>query len=70
MVELFYKIKNEVADKVEEGINTFNPILTTALLTHWCKHGVGFVMMQKHCQCPTKEDRTVNTLCCNTGWLV
>ena len=70
MDDFFYKTKNEVAEKVEEGIKLFNPTLTTALLTDWCKHGVGFVMMQKHCQRPTKEDGTVDTLCCNTGWLV
>ena len=27
-------------------------------------------MMQKHFQCPIKEDGSVNLLCCNTGWLV
>ena len=63
MDELFHHIMN-VLDKVEDGIKSLNPKLVTALLTDWCKHGVGFVMMQKHCKCPAKEDGSVNTVCC------
>ena len=70
MDELFYHTKNAMADEVEVGIKSFNPKLFTALLMDWCKHGIGFVMMQKHCKCPTKEDGSTNMLCCNEGWLV
>ena len=70
MDEVFTHTKHLLADKVEEGIKSYDPARVTALLTDWCKHGVGFVMMQKHCHCPTKQDGTPNTLCCTTGWLV
>ena len=70
MDEMFTHTKHLLADKVEEGIKSYDPARVTALLTDWCKHGVGFVMMQKHCHCPTKQDGTPNTLCCTTGWLV
>jgi hypothetical protein len=46
---VFTETKAELADKVEEGIKSFDPNLVTALITDWCKHGVGFVLMQKHC---------------------
>ena len=70
MDEVFTHTKNLLADKVEEGIKSFDPARITALLTDWCKHGVGFVMMQKHCHCPDKPDSTTDMLCCTTGWLV
>ena len=35
MDELFYKTKNTLADKVEEGIKLFDPTLVTGLLTDW-----------------------------------
>ena len=48
MDEGFNHTKNVLADKVKNWIKSFNPSLVTALLTDWCKRGVGFVMMQKH----------------------
>ena len=70
MDKMFTHTKHMLADKVEEGIKSFDPARVTALLTDWCKHGVGFVMMQKQCHCPAKQDGTPITLCCTTGWLV
>ena len=70
MDEVFTNTKKLLADKVEEGIKSFDPARVTALLTDWCKHGVGFVMMQKHCPCPAKQDGTPDMLCCPTGWQV
>ena len=70
MDEVFTHTKNLLADKVEEGIKSFDPSRVTALLTDWCKHGVGFVMMQKHCPCPAKQDGSTDMLCCSTGWQV
>ena len=34
------------------------------LLTDWCKHGIGFLLLQKHCQCPPKPPGEIDTLCC------
>ena len=70
MDEVFTHTKNLLADKVEEGIKSYDPARVTALLTDCCHHGVGFVMMQKHCHCPAKQDGTTDLLCCSTGWLV
>ena len=70
MDEVFTHTKNLLADKVEEGIKSYDPARVTALLTECCHHGVGFVMMQKHCHCPAKQDGTTDLLCCSTGWLV
>jgi hypothetical protein len=70
MDEVFTHIKKLLADKVEEGIKSFDRSRVTALFTDWCKHGDGFVMMQKHCPCPAKQDGTPDMLCCSTGWQV
>ena len=70
MDEVFTHTKNLLADKVEEGIKSYDPARVTALLTDWCRHGVGFVMMQKHCHCPAKQDGSTDLLCCPTGWQV
>ena len=68
--EVFAQTRQLLADKVEEGIMSFDPSKPTALLTDWCKHGVGFVMMQKQCSCPLRSDGSQDLLCCNTGWQV
>ena len=70
MDEVFSYTKELLALKVEEGIKSFDPARVTALLADWCRHGVGFVMMQKHCHCPNKPDGTPDVLCCKTGWPV
>jgi hypothetical protein len=67
---VFMETKAGLANKVEEGIKSFDPNLVTALLTDWCKHGVGSVLLQKHCSCPDKMEGSTNTLCCATGWPV
>ena len=46
MDEAFTHTKELLADKVEEGIQSFDPSRVTALLTDWCEHGVGFFLMQ------------------------
>lgn len=53
--KVFREVRVQMADRVEEGIKLFDPNKTTALLTDWCKHGLGFLMMQKQCSCPNKQ---------------
>lgn len=48
---------------VEKGVKTFEIGRWTALVTDWSKTGIGFVLLQKHCQCAE-----VTPLCCKTGW--
>ena len=48
----------------------FDPYKITCLLSDWCKHGVGFLLLQKHCRCPPKTSGEINPLCCKSGWIV
>ena len=63
--KLFIKTRNEIADKVCEGIMRFDPKKVTTVETDWSKEGVGYWLRQKHCTCPQlKFD------CCRDGWQV
>ena len=35
------------ADNVEEGIKSFDPSRLTALLSDWCRHGVGYILLHE-----------------------
>ena len=59
---LFQETKERIASEIERGIELFDPIRPTALLTDWCRSGMGYVLMQKHCQC-----HDITPLCCTTG---
>ena len=56
-----------LVDKVEDGIKISVPYKITPLLTDWCKHGIRFILLQKHCRCPPKPSGGINTLCCREG---
>ena len=70
MDTLFTEAKQIMANRIEEGVKIFDPFKTTLLLTDWCKHGVGYMLAQKHCKCPSKVERIPNTHCCKDGWRV
>ena len=63
--QLFRATKEVIAREVEQGIQSFDRTKPTCLLTDWCKTGLGYVLMQKHCTCP--ETRPT---CCPAGWRV
>ena len=45
--------------KVMEGVKTFDPGRTTAMLMDWSKEGIWFILLQKVCRCST-----VSLICC------
>ena len=61
---LFEEAKQHIVELVKEGVRIFDMSKPTCLATDWCRQGVGFFLMQKHCQCPGP---TIPT-CCATGW--
>ena len=63
--ELFKKSKEVIVDRVSEGIKLFDPRLTTCLATDFSGKGVGFLMLQKTCACPSQVPT-----CCPEGWRV
>ena len=67
--KVFQDSKQLMADRIEEGVRIFDPYKVTLLLTDWCKHGVGYMLTQKHCRCENTGSG-LNTHCCKQGWKV
>ena len=61
--KVFRETRTVSADNVGEGIKSFDPSRLTALLSDWCRHGLGYLLLQNHCQGPTKQNGPPNTLC-------
>ena len=59
----FQETKVRLIEEVKEGIYHYDMNKETCLSTDWSKVGMGFVLQQKHCKCPTS---TLN--CCENGW--
>ena len=51
MDTLFQKYKDVILKLIHQGVKYFEPNRTTCLATDWSKDGVGFVLLQKRCQC-------------------
>ena len=69
MSQTFIATREMLADRVEEGIKMFDPYKVTLVTSDWCKHGVGFILVQKHCKCVIIDSKP-NTNCCKEGWRV
>lgn len=48
---LFIKSKDNILQKIEDGVKMFDLNLHTCLATDWSKTGLGFFLLQKHCHC-------------------
>ena len=62
---LFKQSKTVIINEIHKGVEIFDKSLPTCLATDWSKEGIGFWLLQKHCDCaPTKP------FCCKTGWKI
>ena len=61
--EIFTKSKDVLIDQVTEGIRKFDIGRPTFLQTDWCREGIGYLLLQKHCQCQDEKAPT----CCKDG---
>ena len=52
----FQKSKEEIVRLICEGVKAYDLSKHTCLATDWCKEGVGFSLMQKHCKCSGLPD--------------
>ena len=52
-------------EEIHKGVEIYDKKKPTCLATDWCKEGIGFWLLQKHCKCSQ-----VKPLCCKTGWKV
>ena len=64
---IFETSKKHLVDSVMRGIETFDCERWTCLQCDYSKHGIGFLLLQKHCKCPEPQQssQTSSELCCN-----
>ena len=55
----FEQSKTQIIQAVEDGVRIYDPRKDTALCTDWSKTGIGFVLMQKECDCKDWMDNGV-----------
>ena len=61
---VFQKSKDVIIEKAIEGIKTYDIGKTTCIQTDWSRDGIGYLLLQKNCQCT----QTSNPICCKNGW--
>jgi len=59
----FRESKNALVDAIKHGISIFDPLRKTCLRTDWSKKGIGYYLLQKHCDCSSDLPD-----CCDYGW--
>ena len=52
LTQLFNTSKMEILDKVTQGVKSFQLDRRSCVQSDWCKHGIGYLLLQKHCSCP------------------
>ena len=52
---IFLKSKDDIIQRIEEGVQMYEIGRPTCLATDWSKAGIGFFLLQKHCQCSTEN---------------
>ncbi len=48
---------------MKDRVQSYDISQTTCIQLDWSKDGVGYLLLQKHCQCAT-----VSLVCCENGW--
>ena len=66
--KLFEESKTVILDEICKGVKLFDKTKPTCLVTDWSKDGIGFWLLQKHCDCQTTP--ASKPFCCNTGWQI
>jgi len=63
--DIFEKSKLQMIEAIKKGVQIFDPSRRTALMTDWSKTGIGFWLLQKHCDCSNASPG-----CCQDGWKI
>ena len=61
----FDSSKLVIIAEIEHGVTIYDKSKPTCLATDWSKHGIGYWLFQKHCQCPSTD-----LFCCKSGWQI
>jgi hypothetical protein len=62
--KLFHATNQLLTEKCAAGIRAFELDRRTCLQTDWSKAGVGYLLLQQHCDCDTAKA----PVCCKDGW--
>ena len=62
--KLFQDSKLDIVEKVKGDIESFDANRRTCLQTDWSKSGIGYLLLQKHCDCKDSN----SPRCCTDGW--
>lgn len=60
---IFNDSKNTIINLVIEGVQSFDVNRKTCLQTDWSADGIGYLLLQKHCNCTPNSP-----ICCKDGW--
>ena len=61
---LFEQCKQRIIKQVHEGVRQYDINRSTCLQTDFSKDGLGYLLLQKYCQCSLDQA----PLCCRDGW--
>ena len=61
--EIFEESKQVIIQEMKDGVRLFEPSRPTCLITDWSTSGIGFLLMQKYCECTARTP-----ICCKDGW--
>ena len=61
----FKESKEHIVAAILKGVEIFDMSKPTCLRPDWSKNGIGYLLLQKHCQCPSELPD-----CCDNGWRI
>ena len=62
---VFNRSKSAIVEAIQTGVKIFDLKKPTCLRTDWSNKGIGYFLLQKHCEC-----QTIDPACCAEGWRV
>lgn len=63
--EAFKKSKQVILEKIDHGVRIFDKNKPCCLATDWSMKGIGYWLLQKHCEC-----EPLRPFCCHYGWQI
>ena len=63
--EAFQQSKIAIIDSIRHGVQIFDLNKPTCLRPDWSKQGIGYFLLQQHCNCQTNSPD-----CCTGGWKI
>ena len=58
--QVFQQSKAEIFNSIQHGVRTFEINWPTCLTTDWNRTGIGFILLQKHCESPFSKNTFVD----------